>query len=35
MEEWQNLEVDSSFCQRLYDAAKQCIGFENLSFYHD
>jgi len=38
MEQWRNLEVDSLFCQHLYDVAHQQIPFENLEnlgFYCD
>ncbi|UNW09442.1 MULTISPECIES: P-loop NTPase fold protein [Acinetobacter] len=30
MEEWRNFEVDNTFCMRLYKAASQIIGIENL-----
>ncbi len=30
MEEWRNFEVDNTFCMRLYKAASQIIGVENL-----
>ncbi|WP_168390769.1 P-loop NTPase fold protein [Acinetobacter indicus] len=30
MEEWCNFEVDNTFCMRLYKAASQIIGIENL-----
>ncbi|ANF80794.1 KAP family P-loop domain protein [Acinetobacter sp. NCu2D-2] len=38
MEEWRNLEIDSTFCNRLYFVATKRIAsenLENLSFYCD
>lgn len=30
MMQWRNLEINSQFCQKLYDASCKRIGFENL-----
>ena len=35
MQQWRNLEIDSQFCQKLYDTSCKRIGFENLNFYCD
>lgn len=38
MMQWRNLEINSQFCQKLYDASCKRIGFEsleNLNFYYE